>query len=274
MKTRNVLAISTLALAGMFSGAAIAIPSLQLDIVNGSYNAGPEDTEISSQNYVVRALQNYAEFNDATFYLSIALTDLDGDSISASGSYGSISINGTDYNATGNMTYGAPPVEIYSGSAADGDLAGHGIFPTWFLELSFGFDIDQTIEAYNVEDVTTAKPEPCATSSCGTMYYMDFVINTTGLSEEFGLHYDLYLLEEDSAHEGNLKVVDNAPFSHDASGYPGDGGDGTDGGDSCNPEDPFDPCEVPEPTTLWLFALALLVTSLYRAAPRATSRKF
>jgi hypothetical protein len=54
----------------------------------------------------------------------------------------------------------------------------------------------------------------------------------------------------------------------------GDGGDGTDGGDSCNPEDPFDPCEVPEPTTLWLFALALLVTSLYRAAPRATSRKF
>ena len=147
------------------------------------------------------------------------------------------------------------------------------------MELSFQFDQSNIITDYNVEDVTAAnpRPEPCTSvSPCkeDPLYYADFVIDTTGLSDAFGLHYDLYRLEEDSAREGNLQVVDKAPFSHDASGYPGDGGDGTDGGDSCNPEDPFDACEVPEPTTLWLFALALLVTSLYRAAPRATSRKF
>ncbi len=283
MKTRNVLAISTLALAGMFSGAAIATPSLQLDIVGGTYNGDentpPEDMEIYSDIYTVRALKNDDGFNNATFYLSIALTTLDGDSVSASGNYGTISIDSDEYNVTDDMIYGTPPAESYTGNAADNDLPPHGIFPTWYLALSFQFDESNLINDYNVEDVTAAnlRPEPCTSvSSCeeDPLYYADFVINTTGLSDAFGLHYDLYRLEEDSAREGNLQVVDKAPFSHDASGYPGDGGDGTDGGDSCNPEDPFDACEVPEPTTLWLFALALLVTSLYRAAPRATSRKF
>ena len=262
----------TATLAGLLlTTGASAVPFLQLDTVGGSYDPNHQDSVITGDSYTIRALQwdlNDGSFDNGIFYLAIALTQDDSGEpsgvpqVSPSPDYGTISVNGTSFHVTADMDYGKPPTDIVDGKP-DGNLGGHGIYDTYYLEYDFNFDDSNMIAAYDAETDSSAS---------GNLYFVDFDIDVSLLDPQFSLHFDLYNLVDDLA--DNRQVDQAAPFSHDASGYPGDGGDGTDGGDSCNPEDPFDPCEVPEPKTLWLFALALLVTSLYRAAPLATSRKF
>ena len=174
-----------------------ALPNLQLDISNGVYDPVTETTVSTTSTFDVLALAG--DPAGLTYYLSAAITPNPG---SGNGAFGSFSINGTVYNSA-NMTFGTPPVET-----VDGELASHGIFPTYFAEVQFNFNGASTIGAYNVQDGTTAP---------GNLFLKTFAVDMTGIADGYNVHFDLYTY---GAKGGGSRtaITDFAPFSHDAEG--------------------------------------------------------
>lgn len=199
-----------LALVGMFMAfSASAIPTLQLDIEGGTYVGGDEESVMTSDP--VFTLYAYGtpgsnvsstDLLSGEYFLSIAISP----KIDAAMDLGSISVNGVSYDATSDFTYGTPPLD----ATANPYLGDHGIYDTYFLELSFMFDETMTAAAVNVQDDGGNGPDTEGTG----MFYIPFEIDMTNLAAGYNLHFDLYNLKVKM--DGDVTRDDFAPFSHDA----------------------------------------------------------
>ncbi len=205
---------------GFVTGAAQAVPVLQLDMAGGVYDPITQTIVApGGSNVEVFALLTPGKITSrltANYYLSIALQP----AISAPADLGLFSVNGTDYSVTGGLTYGNPPIEtIASLQGYDpGDLPQHGIFPTYFTEVPFTFDANNRAVTYNTAD----NPGGLTPSPTGNSYFATFALDTSKLSGAYALHFDLYdevirdCVKKGSCTAGDIDVDRFAPFSHDA----------------------------------------------------------
>jgi len=191
-----------------------AVPELQLGIAGGVWDAASETVFATSNSF---SLYAYSQSQPGNFFLSMALVG-PGGSVSAAGSYGSFTIGASTINVTSGMVYGTPPVEAFQAADA-GDLAPHGIFPTYFKEQAFTFSATDKSGLFNTQDHPTWGPQ------AGTgMYFHKFDINVSGLNAGYGIHFDLYNETICSKNKGqcsgasDIDVNKFAPFSHDAQG--------------------------------------------------------
>lgn len=173
---------------------ALAIPTLQLDIVDGWYDKTTETIMSSGSSFTLYAFLIPDGENDLadTYYISAALVPQTEERPGLD--LGSFKFGHTTVQATSGMVYGTPPL------GDSKDLPDHGIFPTYFQEFKFHFSSDSYKNAYNTEDKTTAP---------GIMYSASFEVDTTNLASPYAIHFDLYHYEDG-------KIVEKAPFSHDA----------------------------------------------------------
>lgn len=213
-----------------------AVPVLQLDIAGGTYDPVTQTIVTSADSFTVYAYGtpdnnvSLAALKDTQLYLSIALTPSPG---VAGGTLGSFTVNGTEYFATSDMTYGVPPIEADGTAGHDGgDLGDHGIFDTYFLEIPFQYtDASPTSGEYNTQD--DAGQGPIAGDD---MLYAAFDVDKSNLSSSYQLHFDVYS-KEPGQRSPDLDKDIFAPFSHDA---------GT--------------VATPEPTAALVFAVGLAAT--------------
>ena len=220
-----------------------AIPTLQLGISGGTYNAATQTIVSTGPVFSLYAYLSPNSTNPLTdtYFLSMALSP----QTSVGANLGSIIVNGNTINATSGMVYGTPPLESILGpSLADpGDLAGHGVFPTYFAELGFNFSAANTSGLFNTQDNPSWGPQ----SGTG-MYYKQFNINTTNLANGYSIHFDLYntALCGGKKCDGtqDIDITQFAPFSHDA--------------------ESITSTSVPEPGTTLLLGIALLGIGLAR----------
>ena len=194
---------ASLVFAGLFVAARLsALPTLQLDIVGGVYDPATQTTVATSPQFTLRALLSTTSFDPAaTYYISAAITPNPGYS-DPDPAFGSVKIGSTTYQPS-DFLYGKPPADV-ADTPGSANLASHGIYPTYYLELAFNFDAAQKVAAYNVQDDSSAP---------GWLYNTDFDIDVSGLTPGFVLHFDLY---NEAIKRGVLGVGDFAPFSHDA----------------------------------------------------------
>ena len=131
-----------------------------------------------------------------------------------------------DYiDVTDGMTYGTPPLD-----ETIKDIGGHGIFDTYYKEIAFKFDLNNTCIAYNTQDA------PGGIDDGTGFFYNDFVIDVSNLNPNYVLHFDLY--DDKVKNNGDITLGNVAPFSHDAESAP---------------------ASVPEPTTTALLGISLLL---------------
>ena len=212
MKKARLLLAPLLAATLFASAPARAVPQLQLDILGGSYDASTQTIMAGANSF---SLYAYSLSLPGNFFLSMALVP----STSASGNYGSFTLNGSSVNVTGDMTFGTPPLEtILGGAGTDpGDLASHGIFPTYFAERMFSFSSANQSGIYNTQDDAGAGPQ-----AGSGMYFARFDFDISGLAAGYGLHFDLYnetlisSCKNRTCTIGDIDVNKFAPFSHDA----------------------------------------------------------
>ncbi len=225
-----------------------AIPTLQLGIAGGTYDAATQTIIASSSSFSLYAylIADYSNKITDQYSISMAVTP----QVNSPSSLGSFSVNGNPINVTSGMTYGIPPLDATVEISAGGDshdLQTHSIFPTYFTEQIFSFSAANQSSTFNTADHPSWGPQ----SGTG-MYFQKFDIDVTNLDSNYAIHFDLYntaLLEckkkDKGCIPGNLDITQFAPFSHDAQSGNGDGGGGP-------------PNEVPEPTAVLLFGLGLL----------------
>lgn len=242
-RTKAALLGCMLALAGATQ--AWAVPGLQLDITGASYVGGSEESVITNNKvFSLYALgtptgnltqTELVGTTKDTFYVAIALSGPNAPTVPG-GNFGSFKVNGNTIQVTSGMVFGTPPLEANLTALKDaGDLAPHGIYPTYFTEIAFTFQSNKQVGTYNVQD--TPGQDPSTKGGTGT-YWKKFDIDLTGITGNFDFHFDLY---DTNCRNGDIDVDHFAPFSHDA-GYtrttpPGGG----------NP--------IPEPVTLGLTSL-------------------
>jgi len=239
LRTRSIL--SRTFFLSLLPLVASAVPVLQLDIAGGQYDHASETIVTSDDSFTVYAYgtpqgNNWAARRQVlgrTLYLSVALTPETSRYGAAAGSF---TVNGVTYQATADMTYGVPPIESNGTAGHDGgDLGGHDIFRTHFVEIPFELtSASPTSGEYDTQD--HAGQGPIAGDD---MYYAAFTVNTSGLAEGYELHFDLYGVQR--RHGGDRDIDIFAPFSHDAATIPGGR-------------------PVPEPTAAIVFAAGLAAT--------------
>lgn len=231
-----------------------AIPTLQLGITGGTYDAASQTIFASSSSFSLYAYLIADGSNPITdsYGVSMAVTP----QISSPANLGSFSVNGSPINVTADMVYGIPPLDATVENSAGGDsrdLQTHSIFPTYFTEKTFSFSSANTSGVFNTADHPSWGPQ----SGTG-MYFQKFDIDVTNLDSNYAIHFDLYntaLLackkNDRNCVPGNFDITQFAPFSHDAQSGNGGGGGGG-------------PNEVPEPTPVLLLALGLFGLGLMR----------
>lgn len=202
MRKITILA-AILILMGSLTGVALAVPTLQLDIIDGYYVGGGDDTTYNTTNpFTLRALyggdvNNYSAILSVAVVPGIAPSSPDLNLGYFTYVYGGVT---NTVAVTGNMVYGTPPIAPIT-TGGGGDLPSHGVFDTYFMEIPFSFDLSQFVPSYNTQTGESAN---------GTLAFQDFVIDYAGLNEGYALHFDLYHLDSDNW------IREFAPFSHDA----------------------------------------------------------
>lgn len=204
-----------------------AIPTLQLDIADGTYNSTTSVNSITSAQTIIApgnpfTLYAYLIPNDRntladSYYISMALVP---QLTPPGGNLGSFTFNTTTVNVTSDMIYGVPPLETYLGNIATfdpGDLSQHGIFNTYFYEYEFQFGSSQ-ITPYDTQDRAISGGS-ISTSGSG-MYYVALTVNTASLDPRYVIHFDLYNTALARRSKTDLDVTQFAPFSHDAESMP------------------------------------------------------
>lgn len=176
---------------------AFAVPSLQLDIQGGIYDAGSEQSVITDQSsFNLFAYCNIGDGNQCdpalNYYLEVSLLPKLNAVPSDAGFF---KIDGLQYNVA-NLLYGNPPA-----------LQSHGIFDTRYQEIAFQFNPNQTRNSVNVADTPGTDP---LTNAGSDLIYQLFTVDTSGLNTAYDLHFDLYSRTVENTRQ------DFAPFSHDA----------------------------------------------------------
>ena len=210
MKLKKLSAVAVVALGTVHS--AWAIPTLQLDIAGGSYVGGSEESTISNGPvFDLQALvtSSYLSLNpNETYFISAAIVPKT--TVPLQESFGSFKINDVTYDSAHGMQWGRPPVEDSDDNF--GDLAPHEIFDTHYAEVSFTFSGSDLINAYNVQDGSSAN---------GTIARETFSVDVSGLAAGYQVHFDLYNTEFIRKKSLNLECIDEfAPFSKDAQSGP------------------------------------------------------
>lgn len=198
------------------STTALAIPTLQLDILGGTYDSTTNTIISSSTSFTLYALLIPNSKNTLldTYYISAALVPKTGP---VGATLGSFTFNGDTTNVTGEMTYGVPPLEtIVTLQGWDsGDLPKHGIYETYFAEFGFQFSSTNIATAYNTQDNAGAGP---TSDPLGSIYYVAFNVDTSPLDSNYAIHFDLYNTK--LKNNMDIDVTQFAPFSHDAQSAP------------------------------------------------------
>ncbi len=172
----------------------LAVPQLQLDIVGGTYD---EDTEtiVAPAGEVIQLVALFTPNGTAqseidamlarTYYFSSALSA----AIDEEADLGSFSIDALNVDATDDMLFGVPPVELTGGDQGHDsrDLSQHGIFEAYFYELDFQFVSANTAVTYNSQDM----PGGLVPSANGETFFQTFTFDTSNLAEGAQLHFDL-----------------------------------------------------------------------------------
>ncbi len=192
------------------AGKAAAVPTLQLDILGGTYDPVTETIVASSSTFQLYAylIPNSRNPIGDTYSISAALVP---QTVPPGGSLGSFMVNGTTIGVTSGMYYGIPPLEAYL-APDPGDLPPHGIFQTYFREFSFQFSPSNRAAVYNTQDNPGTGP---TSQSNGGMYYQMFTIDTSLLAAGYAIHFDLYNTIIGS-NPADVDISQFAPFSHDA----------------------------------------------------------
>lgn len=190
----------------------LAVPTLQLDIAGGAYDKSTQTIVAAGNSFTLYAYlsPNFCNTLTDTYFISAAISPkVD----KAGADIGSFNFNGATINATGDMTYGVPPLEdiVKLQGWDSGDLPKHGIFPTYFSEFEFQFSDANQIGTYNTQDRAISGGS-IPTSGTG-MYYVAFTIDTSLLDPNYVLHFDLYNTKLKGL---DVDVTQFAPFSHDA----------------------------------------------------------
>ncbi len=211
-KTIFTVFLSVIGLISLTASKSLATPTLQLDIVGGTYDSTTGTIVATSNTITLYAYLNPNAKNQLsdTYYISAAIAPkVD----KAGADIGSFNFNGKTINATGDMTYGVPPLEDIAKLQGwdSGDLPKHGIFPTYFSEFEFQFDPNKQISEYDTAD-RAKNGDLIPTDGIG-MYYVAFTIDTSLLDPNYVLHFDLYNTKIKGL---DVDVTQFAPFSHDA----------------------------------------------------------
>ncbi len=252
--SRKFLAGFAVAMVAFLSLPAKAVPTLQLDIIGGTYDPITQTVVTNSSTFTLLALatpgsRTAQDILSDTFYAALALEPSMQEGAFDAGSF---TVNGdTVYATDTGMNYGTPPV-----ADAHPDLADHGQFPTYFHEVAFQFDANDTTTTYNAQD--DAGGVAFDESGYGTFFYK-MEINVGGLVGKT-LHFDLY----DTAlkQNGNLSIESFAPFSHDAEYRPGL---------SCTDCGQNEaPVPAPASTPIFIIALGLIAAMRRYSLRRAT----
>lgn len=184
-----------------------AVPALQLDIAGGFYDTTTQTIMTSADSFTLYALLDPTARGvsaTGTYYVSVALEPV----TSGAANLGSFTFNGTNVNATSGMTYGTPPIELGGVATTDpGDLASHGMYPTYFREFSFTFNPLNTSGVYNTAET------PGGIHAGSGLLYAAFQVDRSLLNSPYQLHFDLY---SESFRNGDTDINKFAPFSHDA----------------------------------------------------------
>ncbi len=185
----------------LLASPAMALPTLQLDILGGTYDSVDQTTVANSNAFTLRTLLKATSTNlSVPYYLSVAIEP--GLALSnPAPDIGSFKVNGTTYTSS-MLTWGTPPTNVPDSQT--GNLSPHGIYPTYYLELQFSFANAGTVAAYNVQTDASAS---------GSLRFVDFQVDVTGLRSAYNLHFDLY---NERFRQGDYSVDKFAPFSHDA----------------------------------------------------------
>lgn len=170
-----------------------AIPSLQLDIVGGSYDRSTQTIVSAGTSFTLTANllpDSKASLGD-WYYISAAVTPKLGWDSNNPPDLGTFTFENQTFNVTSDMNWGTPPAESLAivQPGDPGDLPPHDIFETYFIQFAFQFDSENTATAYNTQDNAGAGPTP---ADNGTMYFEGFSINTAGLDPAYAIHFDLY----------------------------------------------------------------------------------
>lgn len=231
-RLRNLSVMAAIVLLTAFGTKAEAVPLLQLDIAGGVYDPVTQTIVAPGGQFTVYAIltpKNNATAAEITallskqYFVSAALSPQLAPPGSSLGSF-TIGTQGGPQNVvnvTSGMTYGVPPLETMSSLQGmdPGDLAQHGVFPTYFYQQGFYFSPLNTAVTYN----TATNPGGPTPSATGTSYYAAITGNSTFLSNLYRLHFDLYneavyncATKKDPAACTDVDVDSFAPFSHDA----------------------------------------------------------
>jgi hypothetical protein len=219
-----------LAALAMLPGTVAAAPLLQLDIAGGHYDAATQtivaDGPVFTLSAILTPKQNasQADINALlgdTYYVSAAVSPQYGP---AGGTLGSFTFNGVSTDVTQDMTYGTPPLDTLGLDSDPGDLAPHGVYPTYFQEFAFQFSPMNKALEYNTAD----NPGGLTPSASGTSYYASFAIDSSLLDPNYVIHFDLYDTLVHNCGNGrqtlpgcvDIDVDHFAPFSHDAQSSP------------------------------------------------------
>lgn len=178
-----------------------AVPTLQLDIIGGHYDAATQTVISDGAAFALVAYGTPGSTSAAnllaqTFYISAALVPrVNRDAAFDAGSF---SVDGSTIDATAaSLSYGTPP-------NGDGqDLGSHGIYETYYREIAFTFGAANTATAYNTQDNAGGA---LFDTSGNDMFFKLWSVNVAGLDDGYELHFDLY----------NADRTLFAPLSHDA----------------------------------------------------------